>query len=82
MEFDFEILHRPRLYRPAADAMSRLPQADIGSPSKDKGVDNDIPTYCVMEQESDVCSTSDDEDFTVLTMSKPKDLLDDQPTDF
>lgn len=58
-KFDFEIVHRPGLYHQAANAMFRPPQADTGSPSDDNDVDDDVPTYCIMGQESAVSSIFD-----------------------
>lgn len=60
MEFSFEIVHCPRLSHQAADAMSRQPKVDQEAVDEAKVVDNDIPTYCKLGQQSDtLCETKE-----------------------
>lgn len=53
MDFDFKIVHRPRFYHQAMDAMSFLRNVETRTPNKKADVDDNIATYFNQQQELD-----------------------------
>lgn len=81
MKFDFEIKHRPGLYHQAADLISKLLKEDDSSMHDEKAVEDEIPTYYIMGQESVLCSTIYVDCSTAQTMTAPKVIFDSQKSD-
>lgn len=75
MKFDLKTIDPQGLYHQVVDAISRLFQAGIGSPSQGTDVDDNITRYRIMGQESAVRSTFGDDYSTVQATLRPKELL-------
>lgn len=72
MEFHFEIVHIPRLYSQALNAMYRLPKDTQDRVDERKDVE-DIPMHCQLGTETDaLCATEEDEVIRVLITSFKK----------
>lgn len=72
MIIDIENIQRPDLRFQVADAVFGL---------RKRGVNNlDIATYCIMGQETPMCSTVDDDYATVQTMPAPDKIFKGQQT--
>lgn len=81
MEFYFEIVHCPGLYHQAAEAISRLRKLDQEPVDETEDVDDDIPTYCILGQESDALCATEEEGVINLHMPTSKELFKVQLTD-
>lgn len=49
-EFDFEVIHCPGKQHQDTDAMSRMPRNPLVTDTVAVDIDDDTPTYCVIEQ--------------------------------
>lgn len=78
MEFDFEIVHLPPLYQQAADAMYRLPKVDRKLVGEADDVEDDIPSYRILGQESEALWATEEDRVTSLPISTSEELLEAQ----
>lgn len=70
MEFDFNVAQRPDLYHEGAETMSRLPQKVLNTPEMEIDIDDDIPTYCILRQNTDPIVATEQPNMATVPMYK------------
>lgn len=80
MEFDFGIIHHPRLYLQAADVVPRLYKGGSDSSCDEKDADDNILSWSLLARDSAVWSTIDDNYSTAPPISTSKNIFDSQQT--